>query len=531
MLTNFAASLITGVIILLIGGLVYSANRKNRINKIFFLLTIAIFLWIFSVSFRFINATNDLVFVSIKASYAVMSVVIYLFAYFSYIFPAQNQYNFRTPILMSVTAVFFFLSLFSSYIVKDVVLESGKQINVFGPYIYAFGIYFTAYIGLGIYNLDSKRHYLDRISNKQIDFVIAGTILSAVFGFSSNFIIPTITKMSATEVYGPLAILFLITFTSYAILKHHLFNIRLITTELITFAIWGFVMARILASASFREYVINGFFLAFLLAFGLLLIRSVRKEVEQREKLELLTKELEDKNVKLQELDRVRSEFLSFASHQVKAPMTAVKGYASLIYEGTYGEAAQGIKDAAWKIKVSADRLIELVNNLLNLRSIEEGKWEYNFDKIELNKFLNEIAEDFKLLAKNKELELNIKLPAKKIFINADQQKLRQVVQNLADNAIKYTEKGWINIELENKDEENALICVSDSGRGISKELLPNLFKQFSRDHELAKELQGTGLGLYIAKTIIEAHKGKIWAESAGLNQGSAFYIKLPIAS
>ena len=528
-ITVFIGSIIMGIVILLLGGLIYSANRKDEINKIFFLLTISVFIWILSISVRFIGTIEYPILLSAKISYASMSIVVFFFAYFSYIFPVKNKYKFPVLASLLVSFIVAIISLFTSYIIQDVVAVDERQINIFGSYFYIFGIYFISYIGWGTYNLLSKRHYLDATGKAQINFMITGTVFSATFGFSSNFIIPAIAKTTTTEQYGPFAVIFLILFTAYAILKHHLFNIKVIATELLTFAIWSFILIRIMLSNSARDYIINGIFFAFVLAFGLLLIRSVRKEVKQREELESLTKELENKNIKLQELDKVRSEFLSFASHQVKAPMTVVKGFASMIYDGTLGQATDKIKEAAQKIQISAERLIALVNNLLDLRRIEEGKMEFNFEKVELNELIASLTEEFGMLAKNKNLELIFKPLREKIYINADYQKFRQVVQNLTENAIKYTERGWVKVAIKKDAGESVLIGVSDSGRGISKELLPNLFKQFSRDRELAKELQGTGLGLYIAKQIIDGHKGKIWAESAGQNQGSVFYVRMPI--
>lgn len=528
-LTILISSIIIGVAILLLGIFVYSANKKDLINKIFFFLTVGVFVWILTIAVRFSGIADDLTLLSTRMSYTAIVVVVFLFTYFSYIFPIKNKYKFPFLIASLTTISMIILSLFTSYIIQDVISTSSEQINIFGPYFYVFGVYFILYVGWGMFNLISKRSHLDITGIAQINFMIVGTIFSAIFGFSSNFIVPTIAQTTTTEKYGPFAMIFLVLFTAYAILKHHLFNIKVIATEILTFTIWGFILTRTLVSNSLRDIFINGVFFIFVIVFGILLIRSVRKEVEQREKLEVLTKELEDKNIKLQELDKVRSEFLSFASHQVKAPMTVVKGFASMIYDGTLGEVSEKIKEVAQKIQISAERLIALVNNLLDLRRIEEGKMELNFGKTDLNELIASLTEEFKLLAENKKIELIYKPISEKIFINADLQKFRQVIQNLIENAIKYTEKGWVEVAVEKQGGESVLISISDSGRGISKELLPNLFKQFSRDRELAKELQGTGLGLYIAKQIIDGHKGQIWAESPGQNKGSVFYVKMPV--
>ncbi len=121
-------------------------------------------------------------------------------------------------------------------------------------------------------------------------------------------------------------------------------------------------------------------------------------------------------------------------------------------------------------------------------------------------------------------------MPDEKWLVKADEEKLRQVIQNLIDNALKYTEKGWIRVSMETAADQ-VLVSVSDSGRGISKELLPRLFEQWTRDSKAAKEIQGTGLGLYIAKEIMKAHSGEIWAESPGEGNGSTFNIRLKLSA
>ena len=266
------------------------------------------------------------------------------------------------------------------------------------------------------------------------------------------------------------------------------------------------------------------------MAFGIMLIRSVLKEVEQREKLEILTKKLENANAKLRELDRLKSEFLSFASHQVKAPMAVVKGFATLIYDGTYGPVSDQIRETAHKIKDSADRMITLVNNILNLRKIEEGKMEYHFEEVNMVNLTRQMLEELKPLADNKTLTLTLEGEVTEAMVRADVEKFRQVLQNLIENAIKYTERGWVKVVLE-KTASSLLIKISDSGRGLSEELISRLFERFNRDEAVAKKIEGTGLGLYIAKQIILAHQGEVWAESLGKEQGSLFTVKIPLLS
>ena len=434
----------------------------------------------------------------------------------------------------------FLLFSFSPLFIKSV----GKKL--FFPFwpdpglIYGFYV-ILSYVGLFIYSIffliKIYKKTSDKILKGQIKYVLFGSILGLGGGATNFFLWYNIP----IPPYGNfLVALYPIVF-AYAILKYHLFDIKIILTQFLVFILCTGSLIRLFLSKGWQEVLINGSFLVFLVIFGILLIRSVLKEVEQREKLEALTKNLEAANEKLKALDKLKSEFLSFASHQVKSPMSIVKGYATLIFDGSLGPVSNEIKDIAKKIKNSADRLIGLVNNLLDLRKIEEGKMEFNFEKINVVEVVKNLVEEFKQLAKDKNLELTFESEKDEIKINLDVQKFSQVIQNLIDNAIKYTEKGWVKVSITNSKEQEAksegqmtkdyvLITVADSGRGISKELASKLFEQFSRDASVKKEIQGTGLGLYIAKQIVLAHHGEIWAESEGEGKGSKFMVKLPVA-
>jgi len=237
--------------------------------------------------------------------------------------------------------------------------------------------------------------------------------------------------------------------------------------------------------------------------------------------------ELEAANAKLVVADRMKTQFLSFASHQVKSPMTVVKGYAELIMDGSFGAVPDKVKETAQKIKESSNRLIALVNNLLDLRKLEEGKVEYSMTDFDIVGLVKNIVEEQKTVAKAKGLELTLEAPAELITVHVDQEKIRQVIQNLVDNSIKYTEHGYIRVQLRMTNNE-CRITVEDSGIGIPADLLPNLFEQFNRGSVEAKKIQGTGLGLYIAKMFMLAHKGTIRAESEGTGKGSTFTMELP---
>ncbi|RLC37965.1 hypothetical protein DRH27_03415 [Candidatus Falkowbacteria bacterium] len=263
--------------------------------------------------------------------------------------------------------------------------------------------------------------------------------------------------------------------------------------------------------------------------FGLKLEKEVKKA----------TGDLRKANVKLTKLDAAKSEFISIASHQLRTPLTIIKGYISMILEGSFGELTEGEEDSLEKVYESNERLIQLVENLLNISRIESGRLQFNFERMQLEILTHSVCEELETSAKKKGVKLVLKAPKKTLpAIKIDQEKIRQVIMNLIDNAIKYTKKGTVTIYVKKIKpsglkgiEEGIEFSVADSGMGITRTDLPNLFKKFSRGTDTSLvHTEGTGLGLFVAKQMIEAHHGKIWAESKGDGKGSRFCFVLPIA-
>jgi signal transduction histidine kinase len=247
-----------------------------------------------------------------------------------------------------------------------------------------------------------------------------------------------------------------------------------------------------------------------------------------KQKVNEATKELGCAYNDLKKLDDSKTEFLSLASHQLRTPLSAIKGYLSMVLEGSFGKLQTETEDALKSIYQSNERLIALVNDLLNITRIEAGKLEYHPKKIDFEKLVEEVIKELEMAAKNKGLELKQKL-AKLPLINIDPDKIRQVLMNLIDNALKYTEKGSV-IVYAQKVDGYVLVEIKDTGIGISKDKTKSLFEWFSRGKgALRLDSGGFGLGLYIAKKIIEKANGRIWAESRGENEGSTFAFSLPI--
>lgn len=231
----------------------------------------------------------------------------------------------------------------------------------------------------------------------------------------------------------------------------------------------------------------------------------------------------------IEELDKAKSEFISIASHQLRTPLSAIKWSLKMLSNGDFGALSEEQKEIINNSYQSNEKLISLVHDLLDVSRIEEKRIRYEFKKGDLIAVAKDVLKDFYRLAEIKNIKLFFSAPNNVPQIKFDDEKIRMVFQNLLDNAVKYTpEGGKISLSFE-KTSKEVMFSVKDSGMGIPKDQIGNLFKKFFRARNVVGQTEGTGLGLFIVESIIDAHKGKIWAESEE-GKGTVFYVTLPIS-
>ncbi|MBI2580757.1 GAF domain-containing protein [Candidatus Woesearchaeota archaeon] len=243
------------------------------------------------------------------------------------------------------------------------------------------------------------------------------------------------------------------------------------------------------------------------------------KEIESfsevlQKKVGEATAELKTANEELQHLNKVKTDFLSIVSHELRTPMTSIVGYVSLLRDGECGPINQQQKEFLQIVHDESMRLYRLLSDLLDVQKIEAKKMIYIFKDFDFKSFLEKYSKEVQRECSAKSLQFNLKLPSKVPTIKADEDKIKQVMMNLVSNALKFTKKGSIKIELSVLP-RHLQIQVSDSGIGVSEENQKLLFEKFSQvNMEASREAGGTGLGLAITKSLVEAHGGKIWMES-----------------
>lgn len=251
--------------------------------------------------------------------------------------------------------------------------------------------------------------------------------------------------------------------------------------------------------------------------------------------LKHVSDQLAEANSKLQQLDHLKDEFVSLASHELRTPMTAIKSYLWLFLESKDLPLNDKQKIYIERAYQATDRLINLVNDMLNVSRIESGRMNITLKPFSMVKLVNEVSEELKPTAIKQNVNLSIDIAEPDLpDVIGDQNKIREVITNLVGNSLKFTEeKGKISIKLY-KENDVLVTQIKDTGKGIKAEDLPKLFHKFQtvgNNYLTKRNSQGTGLGLYLSKSIIGLHKGKIWAESDGEDKGSVFSFTLPITT
>jgi signal transduction histidine kinase len=229
-------------------------------------------------------------------------------------------------------------------------------------------------------------------------------------------------------------------------------------------------------------------------------------------------------------INKMKDEFLTVASHELRTPMTIVKSYLWMLEQQKAGKLKKKQMEYLQKAIRGTQRMIDLINDMLNISKFEQDKVFFNVQQIDICDLIKEIITSFEIKINGKGIYLKMDDSCSDVFVDIDKEKMRDVIMNLIDNSIKFTEEGGIDINIE-EESDSVVISVKDTGSGISREDIPKLFHKFGRidnSYTIASDTGGTGLGLYIAKLYVEGMGGKVWATSPGPGKGSIFYISLP---
>ncbi len=256
-------------------------------------------------------------------------------------------------------------------------------------------------------------------------------------------------------------------------------------------------------------------------------LEALAQTLEQR--VEERTHDLQSANERLQELDTLKSAFVSIVSHELRTPMTSIKGLVENMMDGLTGTLTTRQTFYLARVQHNIDRLTRMINDLLDLSRIEAGRMELHRQGVHIGSIAREVVELLQPLAQQHALTLRTTIQDSLPLIQGDRDKLIQIFTNLMNNAIKFTPPaGTVGVEVNYHPDGMIYVCVTDTGYGIHPDEQRSIFERFYRSQSADLKNQGAGLGLAITKSLVEMHGGRIWVEST-LGEGSQFWFTLPV--
>ncbi len=515
------------IFVTFLGIFILVKDPKSRMNQLLFGFNVCMFFWLFGTFMMF--ATRGSVAQAIfwdRFVYLGVVLMPALMHHFSLVFTNQEHKQTLLLTINYLVGIFF-------------VVVSRTPYFVDGLYIYSWGAHTQArlfhhiflatfFLGTGIFFVNLLKSFLkskDRIYRTQIIYVfIAFALVMFVGGSAYLYAYGIDTKFPFAYVTGLLFPVMLF----YAVMKHGLLGIKSIATEVLVGVAEFFIVIQIFFSETQLEIIERIMFATVLGLIGFLLARSVNREIIRRQETAKLAKSLEQANLQLKELDKQKTDFLSIAAHQLRTPLSIINGYVELINDGAYGKVTQKVKTVLTTMDESNVRLVKLVDEFLDITRIEQGKTKFDFKEKEMCAVVESVVNEFEDRVKKSGLKLTWIACRDKIVVVMDEEKIRHVIFNFVDNAIKYSAKGTVTVSV-NEENNGVAVRVRDQGFGFNKTDEANFFQKFYRGNNVkGTNVTGTGLGLYVCRKFIEAHEGKIWAHSEGLKKGSEFGLWIP---
>lgn len=446
--------------------------------------------------------------------------LIYVFAYLfsDALFYKRTILDFKKTLLCFLLILPTLLFSASTFALRAYDYTNCDRAAIEGPLAtYGYGIEIVL---LFFILFNSFKAYRSNLSRKKEIVILTVGIIGFLMAFSLGNISEVLTENWYIGQIGLFGAPIFVGFLVYVINKFKTIDIKTVSAEILTAVlIFALISLLFVRDIDTIKYVISAT-IAITCLFGTFLVRSVKNEVKLRENLEAV-------NTRLIELDKQKSEFVSFATHQLKSPLAAMKGYASLVLDGDYGEVNKDVREAVSRIFESSKTLANVVEDYLNISRIELGTMKYDFVDQDIKNTIEDVIAEIEPNIKKTGIQFSFIAEPDDYVVSVDPDKIKQVFMNLIDNSIKYTPTGKVEVFLK-KENKKVIFSVVDTGIGMKPNTIESLFQKFTRAYNANKtNIHGTGLGLYVARQIAEAHHGKVWAMSEGEGKGSQFYVEL----
>ncbi len=502
------------IVSLTIGFFILYKSPKLLLTRILFSVTTLFSVWVF---LDLILWATDKPHYTIFFWSAVNLVEPFIYAaglYFVQVFIKGKDTSLKSKIFTLLPLLPFIVLVSTKFTLLGYDLSNCNREAIEGPlthYAYLVEIFYTLWVV--VFAMENFRKIKDKITRQKITLVTVGIILF-LLTFSFGNIIGSITDDWRVPQWGLFGMPIFIAFLSYLIVKYKTFDIKLIATQALSIGLSILIGSQFFFIKSAGNQVLNGVTFFISVVGGIFLVRSVKREVEQREQIQDLAERLKGVN--------------SILSHDVKAVLGKNKDMFNALVSGDFGVVREDAKSFLQQSFIDTKNLITSIMTILESgHDLILKPSSFDFKAVLLT-----VVEPLRKEAAAKGLTLTTNISEADFRVIADEAEITaHVLQNLIANAVNYTLKGTIEVGLTRTSEEKILFKVKDTGVGISDDDKEKLFKEGGHGKDSRKiNVHSTGYGLFIAKQIVDAHGGRIWAQSAGEGKGSTFYVELPMA-
>ncbi len=386
-------------------------------------------------------------------------------------------------------------------------------------------------IALLILFISTREIVSNRKRAKEVLIISTGVLLF-LFSFSAGNILGSFSTDWEIGQIGLFGMPVFAVFLGYSLVKFQTFKVKILATEALMAGLFLLILSLLFVRTLENSRLIALATLFLFSILGALLVKSVKKEVKLREQVEQLAVGLERANERLQVLDKQKSEFVSIASHQLRSPLTAIRGYVSMMTEGSFGKLPEKASEALGRIAESTVFMASSIDDFLEVSRIESGNMKYDYKDMNFKEQAEHIVDDLRTDALRRGLLLMFRSDMNGSgMVHADAGKTQQILHNLINNALKYTLKGSVTVYAhDDLKSKKMYVDIIDTGLGLSPESLQKLFGKFARAKVASSaNIMGTGLGLFVAREMARAMGGDITVASDGEGFGSTFTIVLPL--
>ncbi|MFT5849492.1 MAG: signal transduction histidine kinase [Patiriisocius sp.] len=526
------------IIALLVGFFVFFNARHLLANRLLFLITICFSAWTVLNLTTWTNINSEVLLFSWSFLGFLQALISILSIYFIHAFLTGEDLGIKTK------ATFFLLLAPVLFFAPSNLSLRGFNISdcdAFGFEGALYTAYFTLLGGVAMVWILTLllKHFKTASSEmrKQIILMGIGIEFFLFSFFTIVYFAGILTEQgyfedSSLELYGMFGMAIFMVFMGFLIVRFKSFSVGLLAPQALVVVLIILVASQFTFASSTVGVVLTLVTLVFTAIAGLVIIRNVKKEISQREQIEGLAVKLKKANKRLKELDQMKSEFVSIASHQLRSPLTSIRGYASMILEGSYGKLSAKAEEVVGKIAESSTFMASSIEDYLNVSRIEAGNMKYELTDFNLKDEAEHVVDDKRQEAMKKGLLITFKSDLDRHgIVNADIGKTRQILHNLINNSLKYTPRGTITLFVHDDAKKKKIyVDIIDSGIGMKPEELEDIFGKFERAHNANQtNVTGTGLGLFVARKMARHMNGEVTARSDGPGHGSTFRLEMPL--